>query len=193
MWLEGENGLIRLSHTLSNDCTDTQFHQRLTLPRKISNYSNQKNFVLEERWSSVSDCISAKYKRELSTHKHYLIITRIQIGDRASGRACQSSFSGPAGHCSDSGMVWYGHCSDYCCQPLSRDCSNVHQRQRSAYKARRCWQPLPKSDRARLADCWTPHTLAETKKDHDKKTAYCSTDTKKEVCMYWGPVFTPIC
>ena len=54
MWSQGENGLIRLSHTLSNDCTDTQFHQRLALPRKISNYSNQKKLWFRGLGSRLS-------------------------------------------------------------------------------------------------------------------------------------------
>ena len=54
MWLEGENGLIRLSHILSNDCTDTKFHQRLALPRKISNYSNQKKLWFRGLGSRLS-------------------------------------------------------------------------------------------------------------------------------------------
>ena len=191
MWLHGENGLIRLSHILSNDCTDIWFHQRLALPRKISNYSNQKKLWFRglgsrlSRIASLQNINGSCRHTSITSSSHVFKLAAVPAAEHANPVFLALLVTAQT-------LVWYGHCSD-CSEPLSRDCSNVHQRQRSAYKARRCWQPLPKSDRARLADCWTPHTLAETKKDHDKKTAYCSTDTKKEVCMYWGPVFTPIC
>ena len=149
--LQGENGLIRLSHTLSNDCTDTQFHQRLVLPRKIRNYSNQKKLCIGGIGGRLSRIASLQNIN--GSCRHTSITSSSHVFKLAAGPAAEHA--NPvflALLVTAQTLVCYAHCSD-CSQPLAWDCSNVHQRQRSAYKARRCWQPLPKSDRARLADC----------------------------------------